>query len=135
MRRFREAGFDAAQVEARTIIGHVLGLDLTGLVLRSDELVDAGAVTQVQAIATRRLAHEPLGRIVGSRQFRGLDLQLSPATLEPRDDTEVVVEQALRCLKEIVSDARRPVVADLGTGTGAIAIALLREWPSALCVA
>ncbi len=134
-RQFREAGFDAAQVEARTIIGHVLGLDLTGLVLRADDHVDADAVTQVLAVATRRLAHEPLGRIVGSRQFRGLDLELSPATLEPRDDTEVLVERALRCLKQLDGEARRPVMADLGTGTGAIAIALLQDCPSAICVA
>src|SRR5205085_9920640 len=81
-------------------------------------------------LARRRLAGEPVARILGQKEFWGLPLALSPATLVPRPDTETVVELALQMLRE-GSASRQPRIADLGTGTGAILLALLSELPEA----
>jgi release factor glutamine methyltransferase len=79
----------------------------------------------------RRLAGEPVARIIGEKEFWGLPLQLSSATLVPRPDTETVVELALELLRA-GGDLNRPLrIADLGTGSGAILLALLSELPAA----
>ena len=80
--------------------------------------------------AQRRIAGEPVARIIGEKEFWGLPLQLSPATLVPRPDTETVVELALELLRADGDLDRRLRIADLGTGTGAILLALLSELPA-----
>ena len=131
-RAFAETGDDAgARVEARAIVGHVLALDLTGLTLRAADRVDADAVSRIVALARRRLTGEPVQRVIGSADFFGLSFVLSPATLVPRPDTEVLVEAVLSRLEEV----ERPVVADLGVGSGAILVAILHERPEARGVA
>src|ERR1700722_18912798 len=87
--------------------------------------------TCLEDFTQRRLAGEPVARILGVKEFWGLALQLSPATLVPRPDTETVVELAL----EIERGEQRPDlprrIADIGTGSGAILLALLSEWREA----
>jgi release factor glutamine methyltransferase len=75
----------------------------------------------------RRIAHEPVHRILGRREFYGLDLRLSPETLEPRPDTETLVDLCLPFVRERAAAGRRCRILDLGTGTGAIALALLSQ--------
>jgi release factor glutamine methyltransferase len=87
---------------------------------------------RLEALATRRLNGEPVARILGHKEFWGLALQLSPATLVPRPDTETVVELALQTVRAAPPRALR--IADLGTGTGAILLALLHELPDAFGV-
>ena len=131
-RAFTAVAEDAgARVEARAIVGHVLGLDLTGLTSRGTEPVEADALTRIVALAHRRLHGEPIQRVIGAADFFGLSFALSPATLVPRPDTEVLVETVLSRLAAV----ERPIVADLGVGSGAILVALLHERPEARGVA
>jgi len=127
-RAFAEAGLDEAALDARLIAADAFGTDATGLVIRADEPLAAEAAARLDALARRRLAGEPVGRILGRREFWGLSFRLSPETLEPRPDTETVVEAALAR----VDDRRAPLrLLDLGTGTGCLLIALLHELPGA----
>jgi release factor glutamine methyltransferase len=113
------------------LLGHALGLDLTGLISAAQRRITPAESTRLEAFANRRLAGEPVARIIGEKEFWGLPLQLSPTTLVPRPDTETVVELALDLLRA-GGDLTRPLrIADLGTGTGAILLALLSELPAA----
>ena len=111
--------------------GHALGLDLTGLISAAPRLLTPDELARLEEFAHRRLAGEPVARIIGEKEFWGLPLQLSSATLVPRPDTETVVELALQLLRA-GGDLDRPLrIADLGTGSGAILLALLSELPAA----
>jgi release factor glutamine methyltransferase len=128
--RFRNGGFDSAELDARLLTGDVLGLDLTGMIAAANRMLTLSESNRLESFAQRRLAGEPVARILGHKEFWGLSLQLSPATLVPRPDTETVVELALEILRAGASD--RPLrIADLGTGSGAILLALLAELPQA----
>jgi release factor glutamine methyltransferase len=129
--QFRSAGIDSAELDARLLTGHALGLDLTGLITAAQRQLTHGESARLDDYARRRLAGEPVARIVGEKEFWGLPLQLAPATLVPRPDTETVVELALELLRA-GGELDRPLrIADLGTGTGAILLALLSELPAA----
>jgi release factor glutamine methyltransferase len=129
--RFKSDANDSAELDARLLIGHALGLDLTGLITAAQRQLTPDESARLEAFARRRLAGEPVARIIGEREFWGLPLQLSPATLVPRPDTETVVELALELLRA-GGDLTRPLrIADLGTGSGAILVALLSELPTA----
>ena len=124
--RLRSAGIDSAELDARLLVGHALGLDLTGMIRAADRVIASGESDRLDALASRRLAGEPVARILGHKEFWGMQLALSPATLVPRPDTETVVELALDMLREN-STTQGNRIADLGTGTGAILLALLSE--------
>jgi release factor glutamine methyltransferase len=113
------------------LIGEMLGLDLTGLVTSANRTLSADESERLESSARRRLAGEPVARILGHREFWGLSLELSPATLVPRPDTETVVELALEILRAAGALDRPLRIADLGTGSGAILLALLSELPHA----
>jgi release factor glutamine methyltransferase len=119
--RLKAAGCDTPDLDARLLLAHVLGQAPDSLRLSSIEIASE-AVGQFEALVMRRLEGEPVSRIVGRRAFWTLDLALSPDTLDPRPDTETLVEVAL---KKVGSN--QALVADLGTGTGAILLALLAE--------
>ena len=124
--RFQSAGLDSAELAARLLVGHALRLDLTGIISAAKRILTADESDRLDALARRRLAGEPVARILGHKEFWGLPLSLSPATLVPRPDSETVVELALDMLRE--NSARQGTrIADLGTGTGAILLALLSE--------
>jgi len=129
--RFRTQAIDSAELDGRMLVGAALGLDLTGLIAAAARPVTTEEAVRLEEFARRRLAGEPVARILGIKEFWGLALQLSPATLVPRPDTETVVELAL----EIWRGERHPVsplrIADIGTGSGAILLALLSELPEA----
>lgn len=128
---FRAAGLDSPELDARVLAGHALGLDHARLMAAAERPLAAEEAARVAALAARRLAREPVARIVGRREFWGLALAVAPAVLVPRPETETVVEAALARL-----DRRGPLrVLDLGTGSGALLIALLRELPRAFGVA
>jgi release factor glutamine methyltransferase len=129
--RFRADAIDSAELDARLLAGAVLGLDLTGMITAANRRLTADESVRLDQFAQRRLAGEPVARILGHKEFWGLSLQLSPATLVPRPDTEAVVELALELLRAD-GTANRPLrIADLGTGSGAILLALLSELPQA----
>ena len=131
--RFKSGAIDSPELDARILVGAALGLDLTGMIAAATRPVTAAEAARLEDFAGRRLKGEPIARILGSREFWGLPLQLSAATLVPRPDTETVVALALQMLRA-GPGADRPRIADLGTGSGAILLALLSELPDAMGV-
>jgi release factor glutamine methyltransferase len=131
--RFQTAGLESAALDARMLIGAALDLDLTGLIASGARRVSAAEAARIDAFAQRRIAGEPIARILGRKEFWGLLLTLSAATLVPRPDTETVVELALDIMRASPVD-RALRIADIGTGSGAILLALLNEFPGAIGV-
>ena len=129
--RLKSAAIESAELDARILTGHALGLDLTGLVSAAQRQFTPDESARLAQFACRRLAGEPVARILGEKEFWGLPLQLSSATLVPRPDTETVVELALELLRAGGALDRALRIADLGTGSGAILLALLSELPAA----
>ncbi|MDH4413843.1 MAG: methyltransferase domain-containing protein, partial [Rhizobium sp.] len=130
-RRFEAAGLGDAATDARVLICGLLDFSPTALLLHGDKPQSPEVVARVEEAIARRLAREPVHRILGRRDFYGLELTLSPETLEPRPDTEILVEAILPHLRSMIGQGRKPRIVDLGTGTGAIALALLHECPEA----
>lgn len=127
--RFSAAGFADAAIEARILIGGLLGLSSTEVFVGGDREIDAVSVERIDDAVARRLKREPVHRILGKREFHGLDFLISKETLEPRPDTEVLVDSILDHARQ--SGKRDIRILDLGTGTGAIILALLNGLPSA----
>lgn len=129
--RFKSNAIESADLDARLLVGEVLGLDLTGLITAAQRQLTVEESTRLEDFALRRQQGEPVARILGHKEFWGLPLKLSAATLVPRPDTETVVELALELLRAGGALNRQLRIADLGTGSGAILLALLSELPNA----
>jgi release factor glutamine methyltransferase len=114
-------------LEARILLTHVLGWQRTQLITRGDEPLDDASVERYRALEARRVAGEPVAQLVGAREFFGLDFEVTPDVLIPRPETELLVETTLAAMENI----SRPRVLDLGTGTGAIAVAIASMRPDA----
>jgi release factor glutamine methyltransferase len=128
--RLRERGFDTPDLDARLLVGHALDLDHAALVAQSARRLTPAEAAALDAVVARRLAHEPVARIVGTREFWSLPLHITPDVLVPRPETETLVEAVLA-----VAARDRPLVfADLGAGSGAVLLALLSELPMAFGV-
>ena len=126
---------DVARTDALELVSRLLGTTRAAALARADEpLADAGA-ERLRRWLDRRIAGEPVQYITGRAAFRGLDLEVTPAVLIPRPETELLVEAVLGVLRDEASRWRRPRVLDLGTGSGAIALSILAEWPAAEVVA
>jgi release factor glutamine methyltransferase len=118
-------------LDAQLLLAHVLGMGRGALLARTEEPVAGAALAAYQQAIARRVAGEPVAYITGRREFWSLDLAVTPDVLVPRPETELVVERALALLGS-VAVAR---IADLGTGSGAIALALASERPGWQCTA
>lgn len=130
-RAFAEGGINSAELDARILLCAALGLDHAALVRDPEAPLGAGAEV-LAGFAARRLAREPVSRILGFREFWGARFELGPATLDPRADTETLVEAVL---ERVGADAGRPWrMLDLGVGSGAILGALLLSLPNAFGV-
>ncbi len=130
-RRFTEGGIEDPATDARILTAGLLGLSSTELITRGGDEVDEEKARLVDAAIARRLAHEPVHRILGEREFYGLSLSLSPETLEPRPDTEILVDTVAPYLHRLAKDEGHIHILDMGIGTGAICLALLSECPEA----
>jgi len=120
----RAAGVDTPRLDAEVLLAHVLGVDRAALVMDRERPVQGAAVRAYQdAVRRRAIAREPVAYITGTKGFRHLDLAVDPRVLIPRPETETLVEAAVA---ELARGAR---VADVGTGSGAIALALADERP------
>jgi len=118
------------RLDAQVLLLHALGRpphDRAWLLAHSDDALDASVQAIFETTVQRRLNTEPMAYIVGQKEFFGLTLQVDRRVLDPRADTETLVEWALSCL----ADASSPDVVDLGTGSGAIALALKHARPDA----
>ncbi|MGO4388019.1 peptide chain release factor N(5)-glutamine methyltransferase [Microvirga sp. 2YAF29] len=123
-----QAGFETAALDARLLLLTALGIAATDLVIHPDTALTPEQEQILADFTRRRLAHEPVARIVGEREFWGLPFRLSPDTLVPRPDTETVVATVL----ELLPDRQAPLrIVDFGTGSGCILVALLYELPQA----
>lgn len=131
--QLKSAQRDEAELDARILLGAALGLDLTGLIAQAARPLTEAEAARLTQHAERRIAGEPVARILGTREFWGLPFRLSEATLVPRPDTETVVELALEIFREQTT-SHPPRIADIGTGSGAILLALLHEIPDAFGV-
>jgi release factor glutamine methyltransferase len=129
--RFRKDKIDSPELDARILVGAALGLDLSGVIAAAGRPFTSDESIRLEDFTRRRLAGEPVARILGLKEFWGLPLELSAATLVPRPETETVVELALEMLSAAPHPDRRLRIADIGTGSGAILLALLSELPDA----
>lgn len=125
---FEQAGLDEAGLEARLLVGAAAGIVPAALLTAGEVPLGDDAAARLADFARRRLRREPLARILGTREFWGLPFRLSAGTLVPRPDTETVVEAALARIPDRAAPLR---ILDLGTGSGAILVALLSELPAA----
>jgi len=125
------AGVEAADREARWLIEHALGLTRSGQLIDRTRPVDQAGVAKVHTYVARRAAREPLQYILGTQEFCGLDFEVNPAVLIPRPETELLVQEVIRRLPQ----GTQPIIIDVGTGSGCLAITLARAVPNARVVA
>ena len=121
--RLDSAGIEEAGLEAELLLRHALCLGSVGLFLEHDEELGPSQVKLISLLVDRRVSGEPVAYITGKREFYGREFHVNPHVLIPRPETEHLVEKAL----EIVSLIKYPVVADIGTGSGAIAVSLAAD--------
>ncbi|WP_259363215.1 peptide chain release factor N(5)-glutamine methyltransferase [Microbacterium esteraromaticum] len=129
--RLADAGVPDPLVDAELLIGHVLGLgrgEMQAAVVRGDAIPD-GDAERLASLVDRRAAREPLQHLTGTAAFRHLELAVGPGVFVPRPETETVAQFAIDALLESATAA--PIAADLGTGSGAIALAMATEVPHA----
>lgn len=118
---------DEADAEARAIVEYVTGADRAALIVNGSESVDKASLERIRALTSKRLEGTPLAYILGYRYFYGLKLRVTPEVLIPRSDTETLVEEALK--------RSFTTALDLGTGSGAVILAIKASRPQSVCTA
>jgi release factor glutamine methyltransferase len=124
----RAAGVPSPEWDAERLLRHVLGLDRAQVLTRGAERLTPADARRFRALVGQRERRRPLQHLVGTQEFWGRDFLVTPAVLIPRPETELIVEVALGLLK----DVERPVIVDVGTGSGCIALTLAAERPDAI---
>lgn len=125
--RFGRARFEVPRLDAEVLLSHALRVPRIQLYLDHDRPLENKVLGEFRELVQRRLNGEPVAYLTGHKEFWSLDLRVDPRALVPRPETEALVEEALECLR----DHREPRVVDVGTGCGAVALALARERPDA----
>lgn len=132
-RAFAAGGIAAAQLDARLLVGAALGASREDLARSPEALLDEAAAARLKGFVARRLTGEPVARITGSKEFWGMEFALNRASLVPRPDSETLVQAVL---DRLAGRRQAPLrLADLGTGSGCLIIALLSELPLATAIA
>jgi len=135
LQKLTSSGISSAQLDARLLIAHALCCDRAALMLQGERELSSDERDTIEALIVRRMAHESVARILGQREFWGLSFGLNEATLEPRPDSETLIETALATMasryQEACAAKRDYTLLDLGTGTGCLLLSLLSEWPKA----
>ncbi len=124
---FEAKGIDNPRLDAELILAHVLKMQRVMLYARFDQPLQSSELEQIRTMVARRARHEPMAYLLGSKEFWSVELGIGPGVLIPRPDTETLIEV---CLKRMDKE-QITAVADVGTGSGAIALALGKECPNA----
>lgn len=133
-RVFAAAGINSAPRDARVLLQGLLGIDGTAILTRPEQPLGEQA-SSVRDAVRRRLLHEPVSRILGAREFYGREFIVTPDVLDPRPDTETVIELALEIVRANGLQSEALQIADIGTGSGILIATLLLELPNARGVA
>ena len=128
--RFKQAGIENPSLDARLLVQAVAGCDEIEMIREPGKRLGEAEVEKLRKLEARRMAHEPVSRILGAREFWGLTFKVTPATLDPRPDSETLIATA----RDLLASVREPRVLDIGTGTGCLLISLLHERADALGV-
>jgi len=132
--RFSKAGIAEPAQDARVLVTGLLDLSPTDLIARGDRVLDARSLSLVEDGVRQRLAGRPVYRILGWREFYGRRFSLSEDTLEPRPDTETLVDAAIDVARRFIGQQQVCRIADLGVGTGAVGLSVLAELPQCTCL-
>lgn len=124
-----------ARLDAELLLAHVLGWSRAGVIAERQHALSAEQQAVFRGLVARRVALEPVAYLVGHKQFYGLDFEVGPAVLVPRPETELLVDLGLSFARQVGAGSRTLLAADIGTGSGCIAIALAVHWPEALVTA
>lgn len=133
---FQQAGIGEAEGEAGVLLGHALGLGKAEIFARPERIITAEELALLEVLAGRRLKREPSAYILQHKEFFGLDIFVDRRVLIPRPETEILVESAIEFARSYIADNKKAItIVDVGTGSGAIAIALARNIPGSLIYA
>ena len=125
---FQKAGLDSPRLDAEVLLSYVLKKERIFLYVHFDQPMEAAELAAYKDCIKRRVQRQPVAYITGHKEFMGLEFKVTPATLIPRPDTEILVEAVLQRLKA-GKDAENSLIADIGTGSGAICLSLLKYLP------
>lgn len=126
--QLKDAGFENPRLDARLLAASVMGIDVARLFSHPEMLLTEAQSKVLEALTQRRLSHEPVSRILGFREFWSLEFQIDESTLDPRPDSETLIEAVL----ERIPDHAAPLsILDMGTGSGCLVLALLSELTAA----
>ena len=131
----KEAGIEEAPLEGEVLVRHVADIDRASLYSDPDRAFSDAEAQLLATLVARRCEREPLPYILGHWEFYGLDYIVNPAVLIPRPETETLVEEALLCALPMAQSKRPITIADVGTGSGCVAISLAKRLPQATVVA
>jgi release factor glutamine methyltransferase len=131
--RLRAGAVPNDLLDAQTLLAEALGKDRTYLIINFNQLAPEDLLSKFRAMINRRAAGEPLQYITGHQEFFGLDFEVTPEVLIPRPETELIVEETIRVVQQ--ERIARPVIVDVGAGSGCIAVALARELGEARMIA
>lgn len=130
-RRFSAAGMETPALDARVLLLHVTGMSHAALIAHPERVLSPKEAARLEDCAARRVSGEPVSRITGRREFYGREFLITPDVLDPRPDSETLVEAALEAARRLGANGRALRIADLGAGSGAIIVTLLAELPGA----
>ncbi len=133
--RFQKEGLPTSRLDAEVLLAAALGTDRVRLYTHFDQPLRAEELRRFKEMVQRRLRREPVAYIIGQREFWSLPFKVSPDVLIPRPETETLVAEAVGLLASMKSEVGKPQILEIGTGSGAISVALAKEFPSVEVIA
>src|ERR1051326_2351867 len=135
--KLRAAAVPNDVLDAQTLLAEALGCDRTYLIVNFNQELSDETLEKYERLITRRASGEPLQYITGHQEFFGLEFEVTPDVLIPRPETELIVEEAIRLVSKIAASNLKwqPLIIDIGTGSGCIAVTLAREISRARVIA